>query len=71
MTVSNRPFKIVPLDVFGRMKDVVFIDDRTNNESDLEMHPSERNEAPMVVGVDESSKSSLSDLGEDIDERKE
>ena len=30
----------------------------------LEIHPSGRNEGPMVVGMDESSKSSLYDDGE-------
>ena len=35
------------------------------------MCPSGRNEAPMVVGVAESSKLPLFDLDEDIEERKE
>lgn len=33
------------------------------------MCPSESDEVPMVVGMDEFSKSSLFDLGEDIEEQ--
>ena len=55
---------VAHLDMFGDMKDFVFIDDSTSNGSDLGMHPNGRNEAPMVVGVVESSKSHTFDLGE-------
>lgn len=36
--------------------------------NDLELRPSVRNEVPMVVGVDESSKSPLINLNEDIED---
>ena len=51
--------------------DVVFVENMTSVGNDLEMRPSGRNEAPMVVGMDESSISSLFDLGEDIEECEE
>ena len=51
--------------------DVVFVENMTSVGNDLEMHPSGRNEAPMVVGMDESSISSLFDLGEDIEDCEE
>ena len=55
----------------SRMRDVVSIDDCMSSGSDLEMHPSGRNKAPLVVGVAKSSKSLSFDLGEDIEERDE
>lgn len=48
--------------------DVVFMKNRTSVGNDLEMCPSERNEAPMMVGMDKYSKASLFDHGEDIEE---
>jgi hypothetical protein len=45
--------------VFGHMRDVVFIDDSMSIGCDLEMHPIGRNEASTIGGVDESSKSIL------------
>lgn len=36
--------------------------------NDLELCPSVRNDVPMVVGVDESSKSPLINLNEDIED---
>ena len=39
------------------MKVVVFVDDTKSSVSDLEMRPSGRNEAPIIVGKVESSKS--------------
>lgn len=44
------------------MKDVVFVDDTKNNVSDLEMHPSGRNEDPIVVGIIKSFKSCSFDI---------
>lgn len=58
-------------DVFGHMRDVVFIDDNINIGCNLEMRPSRRNEASIVGGVDESSKSPLFDFGKYIEEREE
>lgn len=52
----NRPLVIAYLEVFGRMWDVLLIDDSTSSGSDLEMHSSKRIKAPMVVGVAKSSK---------------
>ena len=51
------------------MKDVVFIDDITNSESDLELRPSGRNNPPMVVGVAEPFKLPLFDLDKNIEEQ--
>lgn len=41
--------------MFGHMRDITFIGDGMSIESDLEMCPNGRNEAPIVVGMDESS----------------
>lgn len=57
--------------MFGRIRGVVFIDESMSSESDLEMYPSGRNEASMVVGVDKYIKSPLFDFCEDIEEREE
>lgn len=48
--------------MFGRMRNIVFIDDNTSTESDLEMRPNGRNEALIMVGIDESYKLPLFDL---------
>lgn len=52
---ENEPLGITYLGVFGCMRDVVFINDSTSNNSDLEMCSSGRNEASIMVGVVESS----------------
>ena len=44
-------------------KNVLFMEDSGSIRNDLEMCPSERNEGPMVVVVEESSKSPLFDGG--------
>jgi hypothetical protein len=50
--LTNKPLEIAHSDVSACMQDVVFRDDSTRSESDLEMGPSKRNAIPMVVGVD-------------------
>lgn len=57
--------------MFGHMRDGVFIHYNMSIGCGLEMHPIGRNEASIVGGVDESSKSILFGLGKDIEERKE
>ena len=49
-----------------KIKDVVLMEDGTSFGNILEMRPSGRNEAPMVVGKGESSKSPLFGPGRDI-----
>ena len=44
-------------DIFGGMKILLPMDDRLGRMSGLEIHPSGKNEALMVVGMAESSKS--------------
>lgn len=61
--------KVPNLDVVGRIRDVGLIDDSMSCVSDLEMHRNGTNEGPMMVGVAESSKSPMFDIGEDIDKR--
>lgn len=65
------PLVIAHLKKVGCMRDVMFIDNNTSIRSDLEMRRSGRNEAPIVVGVYESSKLSSIDYGEDIEKREE
>ena len=52
-------------------KDVVFMEDGTSVGNALKMRLSGRNEGPMVVVVDESSKSSSCDDGEECEEQVE
>ena len=54
---ANTPLEMTHLDVFGRMEDVVFIDNSTSNWSELEMRQSGRNKAPGIIGMAKSSKS--------------
>lgn len=54
-----------------KSRDVPFVEDMMSIGNDLEIHPSEKNEAPIVVGVDECSKSPLIDLCGDIEEHEE
>lgn len=48
---------------------MVFIEDNTSIGNNLEMCPSRRNEGPTAVLVDESSKSSSCDDGEEHEEQ--
>ena len=50
-------------------RNVVFIEDGTSVGNVFEIRPSERNEGPTVVLVDESSKSSYCDDGEEREEQ--
>lgn len=54
---AYKSLKIKHSDVFGHMRNVLFIDNCTSSRSDLEICPSGRNKAPMMVGMSESSKS--------------
>lgn len=47
--------KIVHLDIYGPMKDIVFMEDSENICNNLEIRQCGKNEAPMVVGMDEFS----------------
>lgn len=59
---KTKPLELVHLYMFGPIRDVVLMEDSTSIRTNLEVHLSERNEAPMVVGVEESLKSSLFDV---------
>jgi hypothetical protein len=50
------------------MRDVAFIHDSTSIRSVLKLHPSGRNMASVLVGVDESFKLSSVDDDKDIEE---
>lgn len=63
---ATKPLVIAPSDVFCRMIDVELINDCTHSENDFEMCHYGRNLTPMVVGMAESFKSSLFDVGENI-----
>jgi hypothetical protein len=58
---TNKLLDIAHSDVFERVM----------GPSDLEKHPSRRNDTPMVVGVDEYSNSHSFNRGEDIGEHEE
>lgn len=49
----------------------MFIDNGMSSWRDLEMFSNGRNKAPMVVGVDESSKFLLCGLSQDIEKPKD
>lgn len=51
-----------------KSRDILFMKDNMNDINDLEMHPYRKNENHMVNAMDKFSKSSLVDLGEDIEE---
>jgi hypothetical protein len=47
------------------------MENSTSIDNNLDMHPNGRNEAPIVVVVDKSSKSLLFDVREDIEKCEE
>lgn len=62
---ANKSLDITHLGVFHHMRDSV------SSESNLEMCPNGRNDAPMLVGVAESFKSPMFYFREDIEEHEE
>lgn len=68
---ATKCLEIVHSDVCGSIKDVVIIKGSTFTGNNMEIRVSGRNNALIVVGVNESSKRSLFDLGKGIEEREE
>ena len=48
---ANKPLEIAHSNIFGRMRDIFFIDDTTSSGNDVEKCPNGRNEVPMLVGM--------------------
>ena len=61
---ANKYLEITHSNIFGHMRDVVFINNNVSIASDLEIRPNRRNEAQVMVGMDEPSKSPSFDFGE-------
>ena len=64
MNKANEPLELAHLDLFGHISDILLIADMTSSGNDLEISLSWRNEAPMVVGMAEFSRSPLFDIEE-------
>lgn len=62
---ANKSLDITHLEVFHYMRDIV------SSESNLELCPNGRNDAPMMVGVAKSFKLPTSNFHEDIEEGEE